>query len=175
MLPSTQEAGIHLTARQVETWPGAKAAVIPSDRWRSSKHATFSLPPLERSVPVCRALVRAWLDGQRIRGEDTRYLVLLVLSELVTNAIQHSGTLRVTCRLRRTADELSIEVHDGGGTPWVPRRRSPDPGQERGRGLDLVARSCTRWGRRTGPDNGCVVWAAVPLSPGAPAGRLRQP
>ncbi|MEU5010936.1 ATP-binding protein [Streptomyces sp. NPDC021749] len=175
MLPSIQEAGIELTAHQIETWPDAKATVLSPDDWRSTEQTAFSLPPLERSVPVCRALARAWLDGQQIQGDDTRYLILLTLSELVTNAIRHSGALRITCRLRRSGHQVHIEVHDGGGTPWVTRRRRPDHRQESGRGLELVAKSCLQWGRRTEPENGCTVWATVSLNTCAPVGRLPQP
>ncbi len=175
VLPIMQEAGIELTAHQIENWPEAKATVMSPDHWRPGKQTAFSLPSLERSVPVCRALARAWLDGQQIQADDTRYLILLTLSELVTNAIQHSGALRVTCRLRRSAHQVHIEVHDGGGTPWVTRRRYPDHGQENGRGLELVAKSCLQWGRRTETDDGCTVWATVPLSTCAPVGCLPQP
>jgi anti-sigma regulatory factor (Ser/Thr protein kinase) len=170
-----QEAGVELTDHQVETWPDAKATVISRDHWRSAKRTAFTLPPMERSVPVSRALARAWLDGQQIHGDDTRHLALLALSELVTNAIQHSGALRVTCRLRRYAHQIRIEVHDGGETPWARRRRPPGHGQERGRGLDLLTKSCLRWGRRMEAGNGCTVWATVPLPPGTPAGPFPQP
>ncbi|MEU5209573.1 ATP-binding protein [Streptomyces sp. NPDC020742] len=163
MLPTMHGVDVILTARHIDTWPEPKSALVPADGWRSAGQLTVSLPPLERAVPVTRALARTWLDGQRIHGDDTRYLVLLVLSELVTNAIQHSASMRITCRLRRSEDLLHIEVHDHGGTPWVPRMRRTGPGQEHGRGLELVAKSCAQWGRRTDTGDGCTVWAAVPL------------
>lgn len=92
--------------------------------------------------------------------------MLLVLSELFTNAIRYSAGTRVTCRIGRSENQLFIEVHDRGGTPSVPRMRHPDQEQEHGRGLELVARSSARWGRRVEADHSCVVWAAVPLAAG---------
>ncbi|MEU8685276.1 ATP-binding protein [Streptomyces sp. NPDC048611] len=128
------------------------------------------LPALKRAVPVCRSLARSWLDGQHIDDEDTRYLVLLILSELFTNALQYSAGTRITCRMGRADNHLHLEVHDRGGTPSVPRMRRPGPAQEHGRGLELVDKSSARWGRRIEADSGCTVWASVPLAAGVPHG-----
>ncbi|MFH8633540.1 ATP-binding protein [Streptomyces lydicus] len=175
MLPTMHGADVILTARHIDTWPDARSALVPADGWRTAGRLSIGLPPLERSVPVCRVLARAWLDGQRIHAEDTRHLVLLVLSELVTNAIQHSASMRITCRLRKAGDLLHVEVHDNGGTPWVPRMRRPGQGQEHGRGLELVARSAVQWGRRVEAGNGCTVWASLPLTAGVRTERPTPP
>ncbi|UYB42372.1 ATP-binding protein [Streptomyces sp. Je 1-4] len=167
MLPTTMHsAEVMVTARHIAGWPEEGNSLVPADCWGSGQQVVLRLPALKRAVPVCRSLARSWLDGQRIHDEDTRYLVLLVLSELFTNAIQYSAGTRITCRIGRSENQLHIEVHDRGGTPSVPRRRHPGQEQEHGRGLELVAKSSSQWGRRVEADSGCTVWAAVPLAAG---------
>jgi signal transduction histidine kinase len=62
-------------------------------------------------------------------------LVELVVSELVTNALQH-GAGPIGVRLTRAASELRVDVHDdGGGRPISQQPRADD---ESGRGLALV-------------------------------------
>lgn len=121
MLPTTMHsAEVMVTARHIAGWPEERNSLVPADCWGSVQRVVLRMPALKRAVPVCRSLVRSWLDGQRIHDEDTRYLVLLVLSELFTNAIQYSAGPRVTCRLWTSENELHIEVHDRGGTPRCP-------------------------------------------------------
>lgn len=171
MLPTTMHsAEVMVTARHIAGWPAERNSLVPADCWGSAQRVVLRMPALKRAVPVCRSLVRSWLDGQHIHDEDTRYLVLLVLSELFTNAIQYSAGPRVTCRIWTSENHLHIEVHDRGGTPSVPRMRRPGPSQEHGRGLELVDRSSARWGRRIEADHSCTVWAAVPLALGVPHG-----
>ncbi|MFF3543717.1 ATP-binding protein [Streptomyces platensis] len=168
MLPTTMHsAEVMVTARHIAGWPEERSSLVPADCWGSAQRVVLRMPALKRAVPVCRSLVRSWLDGQHIHDEDTRYLVLLVLSELFTNAIQYSAGPRITCRIWKSESQLHIEVHDRGGTPSVPRMRHPGPGQEHGRGLELVAKSSAQWGRRVEADHSCTVWAAVPLALGA--------
>jgi anti-sigma regulatory factor (Ser/Thr protein kinase) len=89
---------------------------------------------------------------------------LLVASELVTNAVKHSGCtgvhdLRVDIGRRR--DGLLISVHDPGlsGTAVEPvRSERSEPG---GWGLQLIERLSVRWGSER-PD-GYRVWAELPV------------
>jgi CheY-like chemotaxis protein/anti-sigma regulatory factor (Ser/Thr protein kinase) len=83
---------------------------------------------------------------------------LIVVSELVTNAIMHA---RSACDLRlKDADQiLRIEVIDGGrGSPELQR---PNPSAEHGRGLLLVSAMCEAWGVDTLDDGRKMVWAEV--------------
>ncbi|MBD0670654.1 SpoIIE family protein phosphatase [Streptomyces sp. CBMA156] len=77
----------------------------------------------------------------------------LMVSELVTNAVQHA-TRPVTLSLVRTS-RLRCEVGDD--SPLLPRPRRTGPEDERGRGLQIVARSADRWGA-TRLGTGKVVW-----------------
>jgi two-component sensor histidine kinase len=122
---------------------------------------------MERTVPICRRLARLWLDSEQIHDENTRYIILLVTSELITNAIQHSVSERIVGRLWRTGSVLFIEIRDQGGTSSVPRVDRVDESRDHGRGLELVAKLVRGWGRQFGADGSCAVWAAVLLTSGA--------
>ncbi len=82
---------------------------------------------------------------------------VLVLSELVTNAVLHAGgadRITVDCR----DGSIRIDVHDGA----TDAARVPDVAPEvGGRGLRIVEALAERWG--SDPlDAGKVVWAELP-------------
>lgn len=84
--------------------------------------------------------------------------LLLVTSELVTNAVMHAGTAS-DLEVRLTPEEVEVRLSDG--DPRVPRRRTllgAVAGQ--GRGLTLLSALSSRWGvdRRT---DGKTVWAVL--------------
>jgi anti-sigma regulatory factor (Ser/Thr protein kinase) len=96
--------------------------------------------------------------------------VMLLVSELVTNAIVHSqsgapgGTVTVTlCAL--SAGVLVQVLDDGGPSePCLARIRAE--GAERGYGLLLVDALADSWGTISGPDSR-VTWCRVSRSPRA--------
>ncbi|MFF4692338.1 SpoIIE family protein phosphatase [Streptomyces sp. NPDC001307] len=92
--------------------------------------------------------------------EAASFVVELVVSELVTNAIRYGGA-PVCLRLIRERG-LIVEVSDGGHTsPHLRRAAMEDEG---GRGLFLVAQLTQRWGTRYTP-TGKTIWTEVPLVP----------
>ncbi|MEN2419641.1 ATP-binding protein [Streptomyces rimosus] len=101
-----------------------------------------------------------WLPAagadQRAAAED----VLLVVSELVTNACLHAEGPE-ELRLRSNAKVLRLEVTDlGAGSP-APRNphRAGRPG---GHGMFIVQRLCLDWGVVRNPDGtGKTVWAEL--------------
>ncbi|WP_228386578.1 ATP-binding protein [Streptomyces katsurahamanus] len=97
------------------------------------------------------AQLRVWRLDALIESAD------LVISELVTNGFQHGRGDTVAVRLWRTATYICIEV-DSGPSPWTPRTRQPDPYDEGGRGLHLVAALSDTWGIT--PD-GSRTWSVL--------------
>jgi DNA-binding NarL/FixJ family response regulator len=111
------------------------------------------------SVREARRFVRSTLE--QWGAPDAEDAALLVVSELVTNAITHA---RSDCRLQlsRTSAAVRIEVVDGGfGTPDpLP----PSPTGEHGRGMHIVSTLALAWGTEQLDGGGKVVWAELPLS-----------
>ncbi len=92
-------------------------------------------------------------------AERVRRTVVLVVSELVTNAVQHGGP-PVGCRVTVADDQVRVEVRDHGAL--LPRETEVPPTSMRGRGLTIVGRVASRWGVVEHPDGGKTVWADVP-------------
>ncbi|MFE7459527.1 ATP-binding protein [Streptomyces sp. NPDC012600] len=118
--------------------------------------------------------MRAWGEpAERIEA------AALIVTELVTNAVQHTSTRRIRCRLLRSADGVRICVWNRGraripapatpaGRPVeaAPAADGPDGDDsldclaEDGRGLLLVDALAARWGTRAALA-GCLVWADI--------------
>ncbi|MDX2999021.1 ATP-binding protein, partial [Streptomyces scabiei] len=124
--------------------------------YRKGDTATWRLPARGDAAARARALVSELL-GQWGTREHTRDSVLLVVDELVANAVRFAGG-PITVRLIRTGHGLLCEVGDtGNGRPRL------GPGgllDDAGRGLHVVHGLTTRWGVRW-TDTGKVVWASV--------------
>jgi hypothetical protein len=82
----------------------------------------------------------------------------LISSELVSNAVDHAGTM-MTLRLSLGSGYLFIAVRDG--SPVEPVAAPlPSAGSHRGRGLYLVEATAHSWGCLPARD-GKVVWASL--------------
>ncbi|MER5439138.1 ATP-binding protein [Streptomyces sp. NPDC002790] len=89
----------------------------------------------------------------------------LVVSELITNAINHSGGQRVSLTLGVRDGVLRIRVHDGVADSWLTTMRNPIDDDENGRGLAVVrgiARS--REGTWGVSDGGATTWCELNLA-----------
>ena len=119
-------------------------------------------PAAKRSVPAARQFVAAALNGA---PEDIRDSVMLMVSELAMNAVQHART-EFTVGVELTCGTLQVEVADmGAGVPEACP--APPVSDLHGRGLFIVARLSDAWGvdpARGGP--GKKVWFRVSLAPG---------
>jgi len=99
---------------------------------------------------------RAWASGILPADERHRYIVLLLLSELVTNSVRHSGASpndQVEIDLREEEHTVHIEVRDPG--PGVGIAPGEIPGHS---GLRIVEAVSERWGVRHDPT---TVWFEV--------------
>ncbi|MBB2913257.1 anti-sigma regulatory factor (Ser/Thr protein kinase) [Streptosporangium becharense] len=120
-------------------------------------------PGKEMSVPAAREWARELLAG-RIAApvlDD----VLLLLSEVVTNAIAHSDSGRtaggrVAVRMACVSGDVHVEVIDDGSAVSAPAVRVPDLEEDGGRGLWLVNLLATTWGSYRG-ESGGSVWFRV--------------
>lgn len=146
---------------------GLRAAAGVRPGAAAARRFRFELAAHPGSVAQARHLTRARLSGWAV-SDDTCDTAVLVVSELVTNAIVHSASARVVCELHDGDDLVRIAVRDEGCAPDEPHPSPQRPDEEHGRGLLLVAAVCRSWGAQdTAP--GLLVWADLPRSPAAEA------
>jgi len=133
----------------------------------------MTLPAAGHAVGLARQATRDALATWRLAGlEET---AVLLVSELVTNAVRHArGTDAIALKLQTAGTWLRIEVQDG-DSRW-PQPRTPAGFDESGFGFVLVDAMASKWGVR-GTATGKAVWAEVDArqagEPGDPGGRQR--
>lgn len=116
--------------------------------------------PCNRDAPCLARDALAELEAIAPVRDDAR----LIATELVTNAVRHSGcapedTIEMCAKLHR--NRLLISVSDPGVSGKSARvRRDPDP-ERGGFGLRVVERIAQRWGAER--PNGLHVWAELAL------------
>ncbi|MFP3991759.1 ATP-binding protein [Streptomyces sp. E11-3] len=107
-----------------------------------------------RADPAEVGRVRRWARARLARcgiglDEPLAEAVVLIISELVTNAVVHTGSPAVlSLRLPEVPEECAgtvrVEVADISSRP--PRPRHADSDATHGRGLELVDGLASRWG-----------------------------
>jgi anti-sigma regulatory factor (Ser/Thr protein kinase) len=122
------------------------------------KHA-FTVPGCLDAIADARRCTRDLLRLWGL-GEEICDLAVLVISELVTNAVRHTASTAIMCQVRSTDRLVHVEVKDEGAGSSTPRKLAPDADAESGRGLLLVDTLTDAWGvRSSDPDGGRTVWA----------------
>lgn len=114
------------------------------------------------SITVARQIVRDALDAWGYAGQHED--VLLVVSELVTNALMHGAGAPM---LRMTGGSTHIRIEVGDSSEEAPKVREPGPAD--GWGMHVIGRLSSRWGI-SHREGGKVVWCelAAPLAALAP-------
>src|SRR5687768_16987549 len=119
------------------------------------------LPPVPASASAARRFVADAIGWSPLACTSVADTAMLLVSEVVTNAVLHAGTaIRVTVRVESAS--VRVEVRDG--SVALPSRRHYDDGAATGRGLELVDLLATRWGTEQ-ESNGKVVWFEVSIDP----------
>lgn len=129
------------------------------DHERGVRHEDFELPASASAVSEAREWVHGRLKHWDL-PEDMGHTAQLVVSEFFTNAVVHTGSGQVRCRLRAHGERLRIEVTDEGGDGEVVPREA-DAEDVNGRGLQLVNALAEQWGVTGGGIPGRVVWAEL--------------
>lgn len=140
----------------------------------------LELGALPTAVPCARLHARhlLWEWGLNGLAADIELLV----SELVTNAVKATAELQqaaILLRLSSDSARVLIEVWDADPQPPVPKELghdgTPDPQEEGGRGLFLIAVLSARWNwYPTQEPAGKVVWCEMGAAGSAREALLRR-
>lgn len=122
---------------------------------------TRSLPATPESVRRARDTVSAALVEHGC-PKSTVDVARLLVSELASNAVRHSGCESYELVIHLDSDVLRVDVADG-DTARLPS--IGPPGELGGRGLRLVEALASRWGVDHPPGDGAKhVWFELPCS-----------
>ncbi|MEE1940267.1 ATP-binding protein [Streptomyces sp. TRM 70361] len=138
-------------------------AAVHVPRPRPRKQAQFEVPAQRSSVGTARHLLTEWL-GRWHCPRSVIDTAQLVISEFAANAVLHTASDRIVCRVLQGERRLRIEVCDQGTGPvgLAPRQAGPD--STSGRGLQLVDTLADAWGDIPAVrSRGRVVWAELRL------------
>lgn len=141
----------------------------PTGQWPLSNSLLLGALP---TAPSCarlhaRNVVLEW--GLGLLADKVELLV----SELATNALRvltypdgrpryEAGAGLPVLGLRLSSDRLRILIEVWDGSPHLPAPKTPDPGEETGRGLMLVEALSEQWGWDDPSEGvGKIVWALV--------------
>ncbi len=145
--------------------PGHQPKTAPRD----GTSVTRQFPAVTTSVGQARRFLIEALPAHCLEGADA---VVLMLSELATNAVQHASTpFDVTLAVAPDGTSVHVAVSDGAG--GYPAPQEPNAEAPHGRGLHIVCTLADAWGiemRHSQP--GKTVWFSGSLA--APAGPLIQ-
>ncbi|MGW8066680.1 ATP-binding protein [Streptomyces ziwulingensis] len=133
-----------------------------SERFKVSP-AHGGLPP--RREDACRVGIMRRIAAARLRYcglESMTDDVMLIISELLTNALQHSGTTEISLNITVEDGTLRIRVRDG--MPGACTAQRPKDTSESGRGLLLVDALTKGSGGDWGVvDAGAETWCSLPV------------
>lgn len=114
--------------------------------------------PTTMAPSLARNALGEWLSAWDV-GEGTSDDLMLVVTELITNAVEHSvQDVSVTVTIH--PHSIAVAVQDQASELPVPQPHNPRA--ERGRGLELVAALTTDWGWTAHDVGGKTVWANMP-------------
>ena len=109
-------------------------------------------------IPRSRRFVSDVLEGSGTAVTDA---ILVVTSELITNAVRH-GAGEVEFRVVVDEGTVRLEVLDDGHAKVKAPKQAPSPSALGGRGLLLVRALSRRWGSGFDPAGRTLVWAELP-------------
>ncbi|MFF3088750.1 ATP-binding protein [Streptomyces nojiriensis] len=135
----------------------------------------YELPADPKAPRLLRTWITARLAGWHLHGPSDD--LLLIATELATNAVRHGGTAaRITLALRcpGTGQRVRLKVEDSGpGFDPLSRMQAIRVESRTGRSLLLVDTLSGAWGVRPAAA-GQLVWTELPTWPSAAHRTLRE-
>jgi anti-sigma regulatory factor (Ser/Thr protein kinase) len=158
------ETGRAERRQELVAWMAAEVDPDVRNLFGNPAHREVLLPSQRESARTARQLIRIVLGEERNIGDRITEDAVLLTSELIANAVRHTGARVLGLRLRSNRGLIRIEVRD-------PSRDLPclapqdEPAME-GRGLRVVDQLSDRWGVDLLP-RGKTVWFEIRLPPAA--------
>ncbi|MFE9852024.1 ATP-binding protein [Streptomyces sp. NPDC005576] len=128
----------------------------------------FTAPAVDVSVPQARHAVRDLIARQGVPVQDDILQgLLLIVSELATNAVKHAALLspELAVEVAIGVDWIRVSVEDN--HPYRPTALETDHAQTGGRGLLLVKEVTAEAGGTCDVEHtatgGKIIWAVLPL------------
>ncbi|WP_165966926.1 ATP-binding protein [Actinomadura sp. 7K507] len=116
--------------------------------------------PAQIVVPVqgeSIKVVRDWVEDVLEKWGQDAYVAKVVVSELVTNVLRHTGSATATVRVVQADRGTVVEVFDS--CDVLPVAEPADPLSEGGRGLAMMGALVKEWGAQPLGGGGKAVWA----------------
>ncbi|MBU7600665.1 ATP-binding protein [Streptomyces sp. P38-E01] len=130
----------------------------------------FTAPATDSSVPRARRAVRELIERQQAPvTDDQLHGLMLIVSELVTNAVRHAALLSPELGVEVALSRGWVKVAVEDSHPYRPKALAADPDQQHtgGRGLLLVKSVVDESGGVCDIEQtaagGKIIWAALPL------------
>ncbi len=151
---------------QITRKRGSRNVTLSRTAWHGGVRPLGSaeLPGQASSVGEARRWARGLLAGWL--SNDAVDDAVVLLSELVTNAVVHSDSGRkpnglVTVFVAAGVGVAHVEVIDDGSTASVPTVQEASEGSGGGRGLWMVSAMATTWGVHHDDEAGNAVWFEI--------------
>ncbi len=160
LLPLPSPAYRRFPAAPPAGGPAGSPAPGPVEQWGNPAVDEVRLPSRPESAAVARRLAEAVVVGHW--GMSPRFAehAVLLVSELVGNAVRHTGARTFALRMSRGRQAIRIEVRDPSrALPCLMPVRDMDTS---GRGLSLVDRVADRWGVDLLPRGKCT-WVELKM------------
>jgi anti-sigma regulatory factor (Ser/Thr protein kinase) len=119
--------------------------------------------PAEIVVPVqgeSIKVARDWVEDVLGRWGRDAYVAKVVVSELLTNVLQHTASTSATVRVVQADKGTVVEVFDS--CDVLPVAAPADLMSEGGRGLAMLGALVKEWGAQPVGGGGKAVWALLP-------------
>lgn len=143
---------VRVFATRAEAW-------LAAEQCASRRRVSAQLPATPHAPRFARHLVNEMCTRWGL-GNELRERATMVVTELVTNAVQHTaGGIDLVVTVRRYVLRLEVSDHSSA----LPHARQPTLDGTGNHGLRLVTRLASRWGSKP-TTQGKIIWVDLVIS-----------
>lgn len=129
-----------------------------------AEDGTWPLAHRPEASGTARRITRSVLECWRV-GDEEAEAVLLVVSELVTNAVEHAQPpVSLHLHRERVGRRVWVGISDSGPASREGEWTASCSDEEHGRGMSIIDALAVAHGTRTHSGGGATHWARLPLA-----------